>query len=259
MQIKKIILLSMIICCTCVSIHGQTNTVAQTLQEIYQNYDSLKYLSFDVKFDYGSDTLLGKYDAEQMDATYTLAGKKAIYRMGDIDFMQNDSFLIAVYNRDKLIVVDEPKAINVGSQLPMRSMLDSLLLAYGNDYTMNRYTQGSDTGVIQMDRSDSSAQFDHFRLQYDVNTKMLYSLSYEFTQQADLDTVVINSWMTSNGSSVPPSQKKRLTVRFLHYRFDNYDESLYDENKYIWFENGMCKPVTKYEDYKIYYNKPVVD
>lgn len=234
------------------------SAVIQTLQSIYHNYDSVKYLSFDVKFDYGSDTLLGKFDAEQMDGTYTLAGNKAKYRLGDIDFMQNESFFIAVYNKDKLIMVDEPKAINMGSQLPMRQQIDSLLLAYDNHYNISSYNLSADTGVIQLLGTDSLAQFDRFALQYDNRNYMLYQVSYEYKEPADLDSAVLSSYRASTGTTDIPVQKKRFTIRFLNYRYENFDETAYDENNYIWFENGMCKPAARFEDYKIYYVKPAV-
>jgi hypothetical protein len=230
--------------------------ITQTLQNIYKNYDSVQYLSFDVRFDYGSDTLLGNFEAEQMNGTYTLAGKKAKYRLGDIDFMQNDSFFIAVYNKDKLILVDEPKAINLGSQLPMRQQMDSLLLAYSDHYTFSIYNQSVDTGVIQLLRADSLAQFDKFSITYDNRNQMLYQLSYEYVEPAELDSAVISAWRIATGSNTDPVQKKRFNILFLNYRFDNYDEAVYDENNYIWFENGMCKPAAKYDDFKIYYTRP---
>ena len=236
-----------------------TAAITQTMQSIYQNYDSIKYLSFDVKFNYGSDTLLGKYDEEQMDGTYTMAGKRAKYRLGDIDFMQNDSFFIAVYNKDKLIIVDEPKTINIGSQLPLRQQMDSMMLSYANQYTFSNYTRSADTGVIQLIRADSSARFDQFSILYDNRTKMLYKLSYEYSEPASLDSVALDRMMEGSGSTAPPMQKKRLTISFLNYRFDNYDDSVYNENNYIWFENDVCKPVTRYNDFKIYYSKPATN
>ncbi len=230
--------------------------IAQTLQSIYKNYDSVKYLSFDVKFDYGSDTLLGKFDAEHMDGSYTLAGNKARYRLGDIDFMQNDSFFIAVYNKDKLIMVDEPKAINMGSQLPMRQQIDSLLMAYASHYNISTYNSSADTGVIQLLGIDSLAQFTLFSLHYDTKTFMLYQVSYNYKETAQLDADVLASYQSSTGTTDIPLQKKRFTIRFLNYRYENFEETAYDENNYIWFENGVCKPATRYEEFKIYYVKP---
>jgi hypothetical protein len=239
------------------TVNAQTPpAVLQTLQSIYHNYDSVKYLSFDVKFDYGSDTLLGKFDSEQMDGTYTLAGNKAKYRLGDIDFMQNDSFFIAVYNKDKLIMVDEPKAINMGSQLPMRQQIDSLLLAYDNHYNISSYNLSADIGVIQLLGTDSLAQFERFAMQYDNRNYMLYQVSYEYKEPAELDSAVLAAYRASTQTTDVPLQKKRFTIRFLNYRYDNFNEATYDENNYIWFENGICKPSARYEDYKIYYTKP---
>jgi hypothetical protein len=260
MTVRKIsiaVMITAMLVTTSSAVNAQTPpAVLQTLQSIYHNYDSVKYLSFDVKFNYGSDTLLGKFDDEQMDGTYTLAGNKAKYRLGDIDFMQNDSFFIAVYNNDKLIMVDEPKAINMGSQLPMRQQIDSLLLAYDNHYNISSYNQSADTGVIQLLSTDSLAQFDRFALQYDSRSYMLYQVSYEYKEPAELDTAVLSSYQASTQTTGVPLQKKRFTIRFLNYRYENFNEAAYDENNYIWFENGMCKPAAKYEGYKIYYVKP---
>jgi len=233
-------------------------TASQTMQSVYQNYDSIKYLSFDVKFTYGSDTLLGVFDSEKMDGSYTMAGKRAKYRLGDIDFMQNDSFFIAVYNKDKLILVDEPKTKNIGTQLPMRQQMDSLMLGYANHYTFTNYNQSVDTGVILLVRADSLAQFDKFSITYDKRNNMLCQVSYEYKEPAQLDTAAIAILMASTNSTTPPMQKKRLNIQFLNYRFDNYDDAVYDINNYIWFENGVCKPVAKYDDYKIYNSKPVI-
>lgn len=263
MTVKKIatryILTAMLITAyTALKAQSVPSGVIQTLQSIYHNYDSVKYLTFDVKFNYGSDTLLGKFDAEQMDGTYTLAGNKAKYRLGDIDFMQNDSFFIAVYNKDRLIMVDEPKAINTGSRLPMREQIDSLLSVYADHYNIATYNLSADTGVIQLTGIDSLAQFDRFSLQYDNRNYMLYQVSYDYKEPAELNSAVLESYKISTGTTDVPLQKKRFTIRFLNYRYDNYDEAVYDENNYIWFENGMCKPSARYNSYKIYYVKPAV-
>ncbi|MFT3981140.1 MAG: hypothetical protein QM687_11765 [Ferruginibacter sp.] len=233
------------------------DAIVQAMQGLYSSYDNVTYLSFDVKFSYGSDTLLGKFDNEQMDASYTLAGKKARYRLGDIDFLQNDSFFIAVYNRDKIILVDEPRAVNVGSQLPMRYQIDSLLEAYSDHYALNIDTSVTESCAITLTGIDSLAQLSLFSLTYDNANKLIKQISYEFNEPAELDTAVLAALrMAANDSSLVPVQKKRFTIQFLNYRLDNYDEAGYNENNYIWFENNVCKPAAKYEDYKIYYSKP---
>ena len=223
--------------------------IIATLDRMYKNYDSVPFMSFDVLFVYNSDTLAGNFVNEQLAGTYTMAGKRMKYTLGNIDFMQNDSFFIAVYNSDKMILVDEPKIHNSGSQLPMRQQMDSLLKGYANQYTISSSSSG-DTGKITMLRLDSTAQFDRFSISYDTATKMLYQLNYEYPEREEYDP------QTTNVTAVP-LRKKRLAISFSNYRYDNYADELYSEFNYIFFENGVCKPAKKYEGFKVYNSKPV--
>lgn len=253
---KKCLMLCLSIVMVLLSKSQQLQRINQTLEDIYRKYDSTKNLSFDVRFEYSSDTLLGKYDYEQMAGKYILAGNKARYTLGDIDFLQNDSFFIAVYNRDKLIIVDEPKLLNSGSILPMRQQLDSLLQNYNEHYNINSYNLSEDTGVIELIKSDSTAQLDRFSITYNRSNKMMLKLYYEYKEAADLDTNAIAVLKSIPGAEDKiPIQKKRLTIHFLNYRNNNFDDVIFNENNYIWFDNGMWKPTTMYNDYKIYYTK----
>jgi hypothetical protein len=226
--------------------------LAATMESIYKNYDSIPFMSFDVKFNYTSDTLLGDYTNEQLEGTYTMAGKKAKYRLGDIDFMQNESFFIAVYNTDKIILVDVPKTNNSGNNLPLRQMMDSLVQSYTAQYNVNRNFTNTDTGIISFDRTDTTTQLEKFSITYDDRNKMILKIAYDYLEPVQLDSNV-------NFSSLPANRKKRLTIEFSNYRFDNYDDAVYNENNYIYFERGVCKPVAKYEDFKIYNSKPAVN
>lgn len=253
-QIKLILVL---VCCIgflkpCTA---QSSNVSDIMGAIYKNYDSIQYLSFDVQFNFESDTILGKFISEKMDGTFTMAGKKFKYRLGDIDFMQNDSFFIAIYNQDKMMLVDAPKALNAGSKLPLREQMDSLLVNYGSHYTITNYSIGDDTGIVKFIRADSLAQFDEFRITYAEQAKLLLELAYNFKEPAELDTAVV-SMLAAAGNSSAPLQNKILRIKFSNYRFDNNDEEMYSEGNYFWLEQGLCKPSDKYKGYKIYYNKP---
>jgi len=234
--------------------HAQTSSapagILSILDNMYKNYDSVPYMSFDVKFTYYVDSIGSNNAAEQLLGTYTMAGKRTKYTLGDIDFMQNDSFFIAVYNKDKMILVDAPRLVNSGSQLPMRQQMDSLLKGYANHYTITNTVAG-DTGKIKMVRADSIAQIDEFILKYDNRNKMLYQLQYTYTEIGEYDpetpSVIINH------------TKKVLLIDLYNYRFDNYDDSVYKETNYIYYENGVCKPAYNYKGFKIYDSRPVID
>lgn len=223
--------------------------LAATMESIYKNYDSIPFMSFDVKFNYTSDTLLGDFTNEHLEGTYTMAGKKSKYRLGDIDFMQNESFFIAVYNSDKMILVDVPKTNNSGNNLPLRQMIDSLVQTYTTKFNVNRNFTNTGTAIIIFDRTDTTSQIDKFSITYDDRSKMILKVAYEYLEPVQPDPNI-------NFTSLPANRKRRLSIEFSNYRFDNYDDAVYNENNYIYFERGVCKPVAKYEDYKIYNSKP---
>jgi len=224
----------------------KAQTPQQILTEIYKKYDSTQYLSFDVKYTLSSDTLLGDFTYEVMEGSYTMAGKKSKYRLGDIEFMQNDSFLIGVYNNDKYIIVSDPKTNNSGSELPLRAVVDSLLDAYGSHYIITVDTLDSLTGMIGfLKNPDSTANFLKFAVTYDFEQLLLRSVEYSFNDQPYFDSVFFQ----------PAPRIHTLKVEFLKYRLDNYQEADYDQNKYIFFEDGLCKPVERYRDYKVFYTR----
>jgi hypothetical protein len=215
------------------------------MDSLYRSYDSIKYLTFDVRFTYSSDTLLGDFTHDVLEGTFTMAGKKSKYNLGDVEFIQNDSFLIAVYNTDKYIIVANPHTKNTGTELPMRQAIDSLIFAYAQYYTITVSTVDSVTGKINFARADSLAQFDNFSISYYSDQHLLKSIDYSFQELPVLDSTIIFS-------SAPYPRQKRLKIEFSKYRGDNFSDTIYSENNYIFFEDGMYKPIAKYKDYQVF-------
>jgi hypothetical protein len=227
---------------------AQVITPQQVLAEVYNSYDNLQFLSFDVKYTYTSDTVNGDFVYDVLEGSYTLAGSKAKFNIGDIEFMQNDSFFITVYKNDKIILVADPRNANTGKELPMRQVMDSLV------NTLSHYNVQvggiEDTVIVDLTAVDDVAQFLKFSLSYDTVQKVLYKIEYVFEEPfLQSDTVIISS------VPLPATRTKRFKVEFLHYRFDNFSESVYDENQYIYFENGECKPVEKFIDFRLFYSR----
>jgi predicted transcriptional regulator with HTH domain len=237
---------------------AQTATPQQIMANIYKAYDSLQYLSFNIKYTYTSDTVNGNFTNDMLQGAYTIAGKKSKFNLGDIEFIQNDSFFITVYNDDKYILVADPRHVNTGSELPMRQTIDSLIGAYQQHYDYSySYVNDDDSslGLAQLGfkKADSIAQFEKFSITYDTAQNVLHSIEYIFSEPVivETDQSIIN----------PPAPQatlfstKRLRIEFSAYRFENFSDSVYDESQYIFFEDDVCKPVSKYKDYKIFYSR----
>ncbi len=250
-----IVVVFMIVCCSVKSndaMAQKQKTPDQVMTSIYTAYDSISNLSFDVAYTYTDDSLNGHSAHESMKGAYTMSGKKVLYNLGNIQFMQNDSFFIAVYNDEKFILVTNPRVANVGSNLPMRSMMDSMLHSYAADYTISVKRINDSTNAISFVRADSLAKFDKLTVSYSSKKRaFLRSISYNF-KQASMDD---NPTGPDNGNEQPVYHTKNLTINFSNYRVDNFSKNLYDEGDYIKFDNGNWVPADKYENFKIYYTR----
>lgn len=231
---------------------AQSSTALDTLREIFRSYDSLPYITFDLKYIYTSDTLNGDFQHEVLEGAYTMCGKRARFTIGDIDFMQNDSFFIAVYNTDKYMIVSNRKWSNAGSQVPGRDFIDSLFA--GNEfqhYTFNITVDSSQVQRAHLYRKDSLALYDHFYAEFDAESRHFRMLKYDFHENEIIEP-------TDDDTSTTVTQisrRKTLTIEFSNYRIDNFSDSVYDINNYIWFDHGECVPVEKYKNFKIYYSR----
>lgn len=255
-MIKKLIKRNLVMIIFILALSGVQNAMGQTtpqeiMNRIYEKYDSITYLTFDVKYIYTTDTIGGKYKTDVMKGSYTMAGKKALYSIGDIQFMQNDSFFISIYPNEKYMIVSDPRTRNTGSQLPMRAMMDSMIQSYAKHYKIKMSTDSVE-GTIRFIKADSIAQFDKFIIKYDLETHYLNSIKYDF-EEPD----VIDEENDDDTTEQPEMimRKKSLTIRFTNYRIDNFSPKIYNENNYIWFDEGECKPVDKYKGYRIFYSR----
>jgi hypothetical protein len=247
--LQKVIIMTLIVCGFSTTLSAQTS-LHDAVEKIYTRYDSLKYITFDVRYLYSTDTVNGDFKNDILNGTFTLAGQKAIYNIGDIQFMQNDSFLISVYPTEKIINVSEPNT-DANSALPLHSVLDSVMLSYSEHYNVSSAIDSSIVTVSLL-RADSLAQYDKIIVSYDTSTYFLTSVEYDFQE----NDIVEPEDTTLNTQTI--THQKKFVTQFLNYRIDNFSEKIYDESNYIWLEDGKWMPADKYRGYRVYYSKPPV-
>lgn len=223
----------------------------KVLEEIYRKYDSISFLTFDVKFIYSSDTLDGDFIYDVESGFYTLAGKYALYSIGGIDFMQNDSFFIAVYNEDRYMIVNHEVVPNIAKEMPGRNYIDSMIMTLGKNYVVSLGLAGT-VGRINLKRANASAQFDRFMIEYDLPSQLFQTIQYDFREEEVVEAEDDNI----NDSIKSRNRKKSFRIEFSNYRLDNFSESVFDINNYVWFDKGECVPVEKYSGFTVYYSGP---
>jgi len=242
-------------------------TIAQsTIQEartaalkLYKTYDSLPYVTFDAKYRYFTDTAYSDFTSEVVKGVYTLNGKKARYTLGDVEYLQNDSFLVTVFHKDQMMVISDPPVNNAGSYMPTREILDSLLEVYSEYYDVWVKTEASGstdtggTGYIKLVRKDNNdlAQYNHFIIEFDLERSVITKIEYEYQQPGlgltDQDEPDVSLRLLRN-----TPRRKTLSIELYNYRFDHLSEADYSENVFIWEEDGEYKPVEKFKEYKVY-------
>jgi hypothetical protein len=267
MNIRKLFLLFIV-----VAVLGASEAKAQTavdsarntVMQLFKTYDSIPYITFDVKYIYKSDTTYSDFTYETIKGSYTMSGSKAKYTLGDVEYLQNDSFLVAVYHKDQMMVVSSPVINNAGAYLPMRDLLDSLLQSYSGDYDISvdnkidtipsSVEDVVDTkGFIRLTRKPGNiqAQFDRYLLEFDIEQNIITKVEYEFSDPG-LDLTSVDEPDAGRRLLKNTARKRTLQIEFANYRFDNFSDEVYNENNLVWTEDGEYKPVEQYKYYKVY-------
>ncbi len=258
---RKTFYVIMAACLFFTELPAQTSTLdsaKNTALGFFRTYDSLQYITFDVRYTLYSDTVYSKFSYETVKGTYTLNGRKARYTLGDVDYLQNDSFLVAAYHKDQQIIISTPPAQNAGSYVPLRETLDSLLHAYSANYDIYIKTISTDpdtdtTGYIRLVRKtgDTVAVYNYYQIEFDIIQNLIRKVEFEYTEPGQGLT---STDEPDEGQRLLKNmpRNKTLRIEFTNYRFDRFEDSWYSEKQYVWLEDGEYKPVEKYRNYQVF-------
>jgi len=228
---------------------GKAQTLADTIRAemvaINKVYDSAFFLTFDVNILYNSDTLWAGTDSadftnSEVTGTYTFCFNKALYKLDNIEYMQNDSFAIALYNDDKFILVGRPPDTATGTFLGNRAMFDSMMVhILDYEYYLTDYDS---IKQIIFKAFDADAAYQMMTVEYDPATYHLTKIKYRLKEV-----------VTDQAGQEEMQREADLVFLFLNYRVERLDESVFSEDKYLFFDGpGDIKPAAAYKGYTIY-------
>jgi hypothetical protein len=227
------------------------DTIRLEVKAINKAYDSAFYLTFNVDMVYNSDTLYAGTDSadfkhSDLSGTYTFHRRNALYKLGNIEFLQNDSFTIAVYKEEKFLMVgrnNDNKAS--GSFLPTRSLVDSTMKYIAINFTFSMNTTDSSKFQITLNAIDTQAVYERIIIEYEPKSHYLSRIAYRVKDPDYGD----------NSSVSGPVRKADLVFFFRHYRVQEAGPSAFDERRYLFYDGpDTIVPANAYRDFTIYKN-----
>jgi hypothetical protein len=242
-----------------VSVCGYSQSVyeniASDMRSINKVYDSAYYLTFNLNMIYHSDTLWANTDSvdfrySEMEGIYTFHGKKAHYRLGNMEFLQNDSFSIAMYKDDQFILVGRPVALqNPMIFLPSKAESDSAWNQLGQNFNVQLIEQDSLRQII-FTSLDTTSEYEKIVMEYDPVTYHVRTIQ---CRKKDFDY----DYNETVGTTTPPItiRKADLTFQFSNYRVEEIGDTVFSSTKYLFFDGpDDIKPADAFRSFTIYKN-----
>lgn len=220
------------------------DSIKLELYKINKLFDSSRYLGFDVHIRYSSDTAYGKYDFEEMTGKYILNQKNIWYKMGDIEYVQNDSFAYDIYHDEKTLVMTRDSISSKSSLFPLKEFVDSMLTWYAASYTISLRDE-DDSRVIEFTTEDTLAPYRRFAIYYEPTTYYPDKFEMYFIE---------GNQIPSSVDYLEPT-RKTITMSFSNY-YNPSSMEIFEDTNYVFFDRGrrQYRPSEKYRMYKFIAN-----
>lgn len=227
------------------------DSIKLELYRINRVFDSSNYLGFDLNIIYASDTVLGKFDHEEIDGKYILNARNVYYRMGNVEYIQNDSFVYNIYHDEKMMIMTKLSASPFNNPFPLREFVDSMINWYDSSYTITMNDEG-DSRVIKFTANVPGLPYQRFAVYYDSSNRYLDKFEMSFYEPVET--------MSDMPDSIAElirlkTVMKKVTMNFSNYYSPSTLEIFNDEN-YVTFDRlrRRFQPAEKYSSYRFLAN-----
>jgi hypothetical protein len=222
---------------------GQAQGIDSIRNELYrinQTFDSSRFLGFDLKIEYETDTVDGKSDYEELSGTYILTDQNIYYKMGNVEYIQTDSFVFNVYHDEKMLVMTKNVA-EKSSLFPLKQFLDSVVTWYEQQYMIQLvYDDSGEYKRMEFISRDPNSAYSGFTIMYDDESYETKKIELNFKQ----------SEYVSN-PEIPVTREKKITMHFSNYR-NVTDTEVFNDFLYVMYEHqtNRYRPTAKYKTYR---------
>lgn len=251
-NIKIIIACMLVVCCNAGS--AQSNNLDSVKMELYKVnkvFDSSQYLGFDVNIVYSSDTLFGQFDHEEMSGKYILNNRNVYYKMGNVEYAQNDSFVYNIYHDEKMMMMSKDPVNSTSGMFPLRDFIDSIITWYDTSYTIAIDTV-DESRVIEFKAKLSGLPYERFAIYYEPESH--YPDKFEISFYADL----VDKYEMPDAIAALVKLKrpqKKIVMNFSNYYHPQTLE-VFDDESYVYFDRQrkIYRPAEKLRAYRFISN-----
>jgi len=223
--------------CLIVTVSVPAQDFSKTMQEIEKIKGAYKaggWLSYQMKYLYSKESAPAKY-LDSLTGNFKMHDSSYYGKMAKIEFLQNATASIAVYNQDKIIMLNKP-AKQEDKLMPLATW-DSVFVAYNMDTTL--ITDKGNVRTLQF-KFAPEANYKNFQIQYDIKTYRLTKLVIT-TKQVPVD----------NGGGQVKQDGNIVTILFSNYSETAFDAAVFSEKKYMQIEGGQWATTAAYNSYRL--------
>lgn len=213
------------------------NPILAECLNISKAYLKSSYLSFDVKYRYAYETAPTVYLDSSM-GTYKMNGYNYWTRIDSLEFMQNDSFLVSVFNQENMISLSLP-TYSFNSQLPLGNW-DSLFFQ-NSRFSYSLGVDGS-SKKITVDYS-ADLPYKKFEMWYDSSSYRIQHIRYLVSEFAADPAFYERDDAGDYGV---------VDIIFSNYQTGLFTNALFNSAAYIRKVSGTYEPATAYSGYEIF-------
>jgi hypothetical protein len=238
-----------------VQAYAQTpDSIKQALYKVNKVFDSSTFLAFDVNITYSTDTLFGQYQHEELNGEYIVNQNNLYYKIGDIEYIQNDSFVYNIYHDEKMLMMTRDLISNTSSKFPLREFVDSTIAWYDTAYTISLSTTDADYKVIKFTAKPDQQDVPYRSFSITYAPDNYYPDKFELTMYEALD----------NLPDMPDSIYQYIKIRRVHkyitMSFTNYHNptnlEVFDNDTYVFYnrQRKRYQPSEKMKDFQFLAN-----
>lgn len=234
---------------------SQLEYAKEELYNINKVFDSSYFLGFDVTMTYHSDTIYGKFAHERLDGRFVTNSNKFYYRVGENEYVQNDSFVFDIDHQSKVMIMTKGSNVPQSNFFAIRQFVDSILTWYDTAYIITVQTIDNQRAILFNARYDS-IPYQFFAIYYDSTSYYPSRYDIEFASDpGEEDSVFLTSDTTDATTFMRGPIKRRITMRFSNY-FISFETGMFASEEYVYFDKTTNRyiPADKYREYRFYTN-----